>query len=64
MRPKCVVDECTSNSATTNKFGMCFKHGEWASFILWMVPRIKTDKTKGSALWTPQSGPSGIIKES
>ena len=65
-RPKCNVDFCPNKSSTTNKFGLCFRHGDQLKFLLWALPKIALQKEQKQqpALWTPDSGiPSGILQQ-
>ena len=59
-KPKCLYPECTDKpSKVNNKLGFCFRHGEWAVFLLWAIPRLQMagdkNKTKSDLLWTPEN---------
>jgi len=41
---KCSVDDCSRRVMPTSKMGLCPKHEEWMTFLLWAVPRIKIEK--------------------
>ena len=72
-KPKCVVPGCTSSISSTNRFDMCFRHADFTRFLVWMLPQIldikpkqveqkQEEKKEVNPLWTPNSGPSGMIR--
>ena len=48
----CVVNGCTGKRTSTNKYDMCFRHGDWLNFLLWVLPLIQIQ---------PQVPSSGLL---
>lgn len=54
MKPKCVFSKCSNSKASTNKYEMCFRHGDILEFLLWVLPLIQMKTKEESMLWTPE----------
>ena len=49
---KCPVDECSGNVMPNSTKGLCPRHTEMMSFLLWAIPRVRLEK-KDSPIIVP-----------
>ena len=70
-KPKCINPYCTSKAVPGNNLGMCWRCDQQAKFMVWMLPqildikekpKIVVEEKKEVSIWTPDSGPSGMIR--
>ncbi len=72
MKNKCIVPDCNNTIYQQSKISMCFRHTDFTHFLVWMLPQIldikekpkeqKIEEKKEVQIWTPDSGPSGMIR--